>query len=181
MNTKTLLADPAVLQVEKIVAEQSSLIIFMKSVQKQVRCPLCQQVSVKRHSRYNRRLADLPWQGVAVKVALSIGRFFRANDLCDRKIFAERLPKVAADYARRTLRLNETLTDLAFALGGEGGRRLAEKLGLLISADTLLRRIRQFTTLIIQTPRVLGVDDFAFRKRHQYGTILIDLELRKPV
>ena len=119
MTTRTLLADPAVLHIEKIVAEKSSLTIFMKSVQNQAHCPLCQRVSVKRHSRYVRRLADLPWQGVAVKAALSIGRFFCTNDLCDRKVFAERLPKVVADYARRTLRLNETLTDLAFAPGGE--------------------------------------------------------------
>ena len=181
MTTKTLLADPTILQIEKIVAEKSSLIIFMKSVQKQVCCPLCQHVSVNRHSHYDLHLADLPWQGVAVKVALSIGRFFCTNNLCARKIFAERLPKVAADYARRTLRLNETLTDLAFALGGEGGSRLAQKLGLLISADTLLRRIRQFGTLKAETPRVLGIDDFAFRKRHNHGTILIDLETREPV
>jgi transposase len=62
---ETLLAGPTVLQIEKIVAEKSSLIIFMKSVQKKAHCPLCQHVSVKRHSGYERRLADLPWQGVA--------------------------------------------------------------------------------------------------------------------
>jgi transposase len=181
MNTKTLLADPTVLQIEKIISERSSLTIFVRSVQKQVRCPLCQHVSVKQHSRYNRRLADLPWQGVAVKLCLLLRRFFCINDLCERKVFAERLPKVAADFARRTLRLNESLTAIAFALGGEAGRRLAEKLGLLISADTLLRRIRQSADPLPETPRVLGIDDFAFRKRHHYGSILIDLESRAPV
>lgn len=181
MDTKTLLADPAVLKIEKIVAEKSSLTIFVRSVQKQVCCPVCRHISVKRHSRYARRLADLPWQGVTVKLCLSMRRFFCANHLCVRKIFAERLPKVAADFARRTLRLNETLTALAFALGGEAGRRLAEKLGLAISADTLLRRIRQATAPVAKAPRALGIDDFAFRKRHTYGTILIDLESRKPI
>ena len=181
MDTKTLIADPTVLKIEKIIAEKSSLTIFVKSVQKQVRCPICQYVSVKRHSLYERSLADLPWQGIAVKLCLSIRRFFCGNDLCARKIFAERLPKIAADFARRTLRLNETLTAVAFALGGEVGRKLAEKLGLLISADTLLRRIWQSAASTPQTPRVLGIYDFAFRKRHTYGTILIDLERREPI
>jgi transposase len=181
MDTKTLIADPAVLQIEKIVSEKSSLTIFVNSVQKQVRCPVCQHVSGRRHSLYERRLADLPWQGVAVRLSLLLRRFFCINDLCVRKIFAERLPKVAADFARRTLRLNESLTAVAFALGGEAGRRLAEKLGLLISADTLLRRIRQSADRLPATPRVLGIDDFAFRKRHNYGTLLIDLEARAPV
>lgn len=181
MDTKTLLTDPNVLWIEKIVAEKSSLTIFVRSVQKLARCPACQKVSDKRHSRYERRLADLPWQGVAVNLCLSVRRFFCTNDFCRRKIFAERLPKVAADFARRTLRLNESLTALAFALGGEAGRRLAEKLGLLISADTLLRRIRQTADRLPETPRVLGIDDFAFLKRHTYGTILVDLESRAPV
>ena len=74
-----------------------------------------------------------------VNLRLSVQRFLCANSFCRRKIFAERLPKVVADSARRTVRLNETLTDLAFALSSEARRRLAEKLGLGISADNLLR------------------------------------------
>lgn len=49
------------------------------------------------------------------------------------------------------------------------------------SPDTLLRLIRSTPDTAFPTPRILGVDDFAFRRRRTYGTILIDLEKRVPV
>ncbi len=87
-------------------------------------------------------------------------------------------------YARQTVRLNSVLTLLAFALGGEAGARTASELKLTVSGDTLLRRIRGSsvqTNGSIKTPRVLGVDDFSFRRGISFGTILVDLEQRKPV
>lgn len=144
-------------------------------------CPCCGQTSKRVHSKYDRKLKDLPWQGLSVQIVWSTRRFFCDIDECLRKIFAERQPTVAAPHARRTERMSLAMRCIAFACGGEVGTRLAERLGIRVSADTLLRVIRSSTVPCRPTPRVLGVDDWAFRKGQRYGTLLCDLEKGCPV
>ncbi len=105
-------------------------------------------------------------------------RFFCDDPSCERTIFCERPPEIAA-HARKTNRLEEALLAIAFELGGRAGARLAAELRLLIGGDALLGRIRGGVLTAAPEAKVLGVDDFAFKKANKYGMILVDLERHK--
>jgi transposase len=181
MNTQTLLADPAAIRLEKIISGTGSLTLVIRTIRRRADCPRCNEPSAHIHSRYVRRVADLPWHGVAVHLQLHARKFRCTNELCERKIFCERLPSVVAAYARKTTRLSDALTLIGFALGGRAGERLSANLAMRAGRDTLLRFVRRAPLLESPTPTILGVDDWAQRKGATYGTILVDLERRRPV
>lgn len=147
-------------------------------------CPLCRQETRRIHSRYDRTFADLPWQGRRVTITVRARRFRCATVGCARKIFAERLGGAAALHGRRTVRLADVQRDLGLALGGAGGARLAHRLGLRVSGATLLRLVRRRPDdgrPRPPPPRVIGIDDWAWKRGHRYGTVICDLERRRII
>ena len=144
-------------------------------------CPVCRFPTRRIHSYYQRPLADLPWAHLRVVLQLRVRKFFCANGRCTRRIFTERLPQLVAPWARRTPRRVQWLAQIAVALGGTAGAQLSQSLGGAVSRNTRLRVVRQLPLPGHATPTVLGVDDWAYRKRQTYGTILIDVERHHPV
>jgi transposase len=133
------------------------------------------------HSRYQHHLMDLPWGTRPVRIRLKIRKFVCRNPTCGRRIFTERVPELVAPYARKTQRLVAMLQAVGMALGGQAGARLTKRLGFPASRDTLLRLVRRLPLLVMPPPLVIGIDDWAHRKHQRYGTIVVDLEQRRPV
>ena len=147
-------------------AAAAQITLYVRSIQTSAPCPLCTTATQRIHSHYERTLADLPWAAYRVRLQLHVRKWFCSNRHCRRRIFTERLPTVATPWARRTLRLAQRLVALGIALGGQAGVHLGRAWDLRVSRNTLLRRLRQQPEPDAPTPRVLGVDDFALRKRH---------------
>jgi len=176
-----ILADMVGLQLDGVSMDDGVVVLTMTAAQVGALCPDCGQPGLRVHSAYAREPSDLALAGHRVRLHLNVRRFFCSNLACERKTFAERLPGVLKPFARRTNRLAETLCSLGQALGGEAGSRCAERLEIPVSSDTLLRLVRHSDLPSLSTPTVLGVDDWAWKKRQTYGTILVDLEQHEVV
>lgn len=147
-------------------------------------CPDCANPSTSFHSRYDRTLSDLPVSGSTVRLRLSVRRFRCTHTSCQRRTFSEPLaPPVGRRYGRRVGRCDALVRAVAVALGGRPGARMMARLAVPWSRDTMLRVLRRGDPAAELPPpaRVVGIDDFAWRRGHSYGSIVVDLERRQVI
>jgi transposase len=169
-------------QIDEIREEQGCLYVQAQSQTLTATCPSCDYQSDRIHSYYRRTLKDLPIGEHMVQLCLTVRRFRCVNPTCLRKTFVESLGPLARKHAQRTQRFTCATRGLGMALGGEAGQRTASKLHLPTSADTLLRMIRQVQIVADgKSFRVIGIDDWAFKRSTSYGTLIVDLEQHRPI
>ena len=159
----------------------NSLLVAAEARRDASRCPACRTLSTSVHSRDHRQPADRPVSGQAIRLRLTIRRFSCRNPSCPRRTFAEQLPHRLGRHAQRTRRLAQAQVQTALALGGAPAARLLSHLAMPASPTTLLQAIRRLPLPAQGRPSLVGVDDWALRKGRTYGTILVDLERRRPL
>jgi transposase len=180
LNMKKLL--PAGLVIEQVGFDRRQIEISAKAAKSWAACPACGTRSGRVHSRYRRRLADLPAQGFDVRLMVQVRRFRCGSGTCCRAIFSERLdPGLTRPHARRTARLQGLIRHLALALGGRPAQALGRRLLLSVSKDTFLRSLAHSDGGGMAAARVIGIDDWAWRKGQRYGTLICDLEQRRVI
>ena len=172
---------PAGIAVTSVHPSASELVIGVACLAPSMPCPACHQPSARIHGHYQRTVADLPCAGRNVILALTLRKFVCSTPSCPHKIFTERLPGLVESYGRMTGRLIALVQAFGVAAGGQKGTRQADRTGIATTPSTLLRHLMQLPAPVIRVVRVIGVDDFAWKKRFTYGTILVDLERRKIV
>jgi transposase len=176
---------PIIPDLSDLVLEQVSVTnevtIRVRAASPTAPCPCCGTISHRVQSRYTRTVRDLPTSGRPVHLLVHVRRFFCQESTCPRKIFAERFPSLTLPRVKFTLRLQETLREMGFALGGEAGAHLGKHLSIPGSPDTILRLVKQTEFPAASSPRVVGIDDWSWKRRLRYGTLICDLESSKPI
>lgn len=173
---------PAGFILEEIISEAERWVLRVRSAARVSNCSCCSQPSTRIHSHYQRRLSDLPSSGRLIQLEIMVRKFRCAVSDCKRRVFAERFTVGSIkSFSRRTERLDLIVHHLGLALGGRPGASFARRLMLPVSNDTLLRVVRRRALPRSEPLTAVGIDDWAFRRNHRYGTIVCDLERRHIV
>jgi transposase len=159
------------------VEDESDLIrVMARTRDEPVPCPVCGVVTGRVHGLCDRTITDVPVDGRRVVMSVQVRRLVCPAQGCPRQRFREQVPGLLERYQRRTSRLTGQLGAMVKELVDRAGARLSAVLSVAVSRSTALRLLMRLPLPPLRIPRVLGVDDFAIKRRHRYTTILTDAE-----
>lgn len=181
MEGTSLFSLPEGMQVSHIQIIEDSIVVEVVATSLTSRCPLCSQASESIHWNSRRVLRDVPCAGRRVQLLLTVRKFSCRNPLCPRKVTASRIPTFMEPWARMTIRYCQQITSIGLATCGKVGAKLAARLGMQTTRQTILRRVMDLPDVLPASILSLGIDNFSFQRGYRFGTILVDLESRRVV
>lgn len=173
---------PKEVKINQVIESNSGIIILLKSMTHSHGCPKCGQITKSYHSTYKRRIQDLPILGRSVYLNVTAYRYNCDNSSCDQKVFAEELSGFTGKYRRMTSRLEDFIIMLALNTSYEGTARICKQMNINISGDTVIKiLLRNAQFINPECGEFIGIDDWAYKKGHTYGTLICDGASHKPI
>jgi len=169
------------LELDSIEVHEQAVLVYLHATSLTARCPQCGTAGSRVHSRYQRTVADLAFGGRSLTLKLLVRKWICPEALCSQHIFAERFPALVQHYARMTDRLIKALQSTGVLTNGADAAQIASSFGMATTAKTIIRRVLQLSLPSEGSVHKVGIDEWAWKKGHHYGTILVDLEKRRVV
>ncbi len=169
------------MDLDSIEVHEQTVLVHLHTTSLTARCPRCGTAGSRVHSRYQRTVADLAFGGRSLALKLLVRKWICPEALCSQHIFAERFPELVQHYARMTDRLIKALQSTGVLTNGADAAQIASSFGMPTTAKTIIRRVLQLPLPSEGSVHQVGVDEWAWKKGHRYGTILVDLEKRRVV
>ena len=179
MGASPFLPLPSTLSIDAVEQQDRTLLVHLHATSPIAPCPRCGTAGSRVHSRYHRTIADVACVGQRLVLKVLVRKWVCPEPCCPQRIFAEQFPGLAKMYARMTDRLREALQGVGVTTNGSDGARLFSQLAMPTTSKTIIRRVLQLPLPQDVPVRVAGVDEWAWKKGAQYGTILVDLEQRR--
>ncbi len=174
---------PADLEIYQIDETDDTIFIRMHSRSKSCTCHKCGTLLDKHHGSHHRTVQDLPILGKRVMLDMQIFDYECCSDTCKSFAATETFDGFLSYNSRMTDRLEDFACLLAIETSCEASARIMRSMNVKISGDTiirlLLKRYSKQPSEICGS--IVGVDDFAFKKRQSYGTIIVDEITHRPV